>query len=116
MALFKKALNFYQKYAPTDYQRICLALIYIGTTYRENGDYKQAKDTMQKVINLHNKHLPERITHFGWYLTLLGNVYRDLGDYGQSYEKLKQGVENFIKLQKQINLKETMPWQDCSSC
>jgi len=63
--------------------RSARALGYLGSIYRDLGDYKVAKDLLEQSLVIYEKYDQKAIGH-AWILVKLGNIYMILGELSKS--------------------------------
>lgn len=104
MGAFKIAKSYYQRVLEQeeilygkDHPKVAIALMDLGTMYRNLRDFKTAKDFLEKALNISEQTLGKTHTQVADILTNLGNIHRNL----KEFDKSRTCLERALKIQEQ---------------
>lgn len=95
-------------YQKENYTRIARYSGYLGISYRELGDYKNAKNYLEKSLQIYQEHVDEDQQDLSWILVNLGALYAHLEDFKNAKKYMKEALE--VSKKKNLNDATRMAW------
>ncbi len=71
-----------------DYLNLSRSVRYLGTVYRELGNYEKSKNLFEESLMICRKYIPKKNMEMAWSLVNLGTVYGELNSGKKSQGSL----------------------------